>query len=42
MILVCHLVSCLWYMVGDLNANNNDNWIIRFNLVDKSNFEVSH
>jgi len=36
--LFCHLMSCFWYMVGDLN-DSPDNWIMRFDFLDQPNFD---
>ena len=40
LLVVCHLTACFWYLIASLEGMNSDNWVVRYDLTQKSTFEV--
>ena len=39
-LLSLHIVACLWYFIARFYEFSPDTWIVRFNLVDSSTFDI--
>ena len=38
--IICHIISCLWYLVARLEAFGPDTWVSRYSYVDRSPVDV--
>ena len=36
----CHIVACLYHLLGSFESAYHNTWVFRFNFVDSSIYEV--
>ena len=39
MLLICHIVACIWHLLAEISDEKPLTWIYRFDFVDKENFD---
>ena len=40
LLLIVHVVGCMWYMVAKLDDLSPDTWVIRIGMADADNFSL--